>query len=365
MENATILTIKELVNEGRAITGASSLFFSAASHSSSESTSKNPKSRPGTVDSDFSSKFLAPLNHPAVIVGTLALPSETLKCPNRYCFRFSDGDLTICCDILRFEIRAIGSKICVLAWNFLPMKHCGGFLEIIKWKFVDTGNLLSRCSGIGSFPLVPSLRLPQNGDRKSRYSVHGVLESISPVSVVPCMQGESSDSVNLPGFLVHVMACECKVYSRNMIDCGHAFEKSVFVYFCGSVVVSWHPVITKLVGRNVALSGLKRKLVCVGGDSLLVFVTTENSVLHPPWFSKKQLVSKTVVDRRGNCGSYLGFVKGVYMKGKLVEMDEDVWLLLTDQIHNRSHSIRTGCLVRIPLLLHFGVYKMVHFVYLC
>lgn len=348
MENATILTIKELVHKGRAVTGSSSLFFSAATptpHSPSES-------RPGAVDSDFSRKFLEPLNHPAVIVGTLALPSETLKCSNRYCFRFSDGDLTICCDILRFEIRAIGSKICVLSWNFLPMKHCCGFLEIIKWKFVDTDNLVSRCS----FPLIPSLYSPQNVGRKSRYSVCGVLESISPVSVVPCQDGVSSDSVNLPGFLVHIMACECKEYNRDAIDCGHAFEKSVFVYFCGSVAASWHPAITKLVGRNVAFSGLKRKLVYVRGDSLLVFVTNENSVLHPPWLSKKRIVLKAGVDRRGNCGSYLGFVRGLYMRGKLVEMDEDVWLLLTDQIHNRSHSIRTGSLVRIPLLLQLRVY---------
>nr|ACX37401.1 conserved telomere maintenance component 1 [Arabidopsis thaliana] len=345
MENTTILTVKDLVNEGIAVTGASSLFSSAASHSSSESTSTNPKSHPGAVDSDFSRKFLTPLNYPTVIFGTVALPSETLKCPNRYCFRFTDGDLTICCDILGFEFRAIGSKICVLSWNFLPMNHSGGFLEIINWKFVDSGSLLSRCSGISSFPLIPSLYSSQNGDRKSRYSVCGVLESISPVSVVPCMDGVSSDSVNLPGFLVHVMACECKVYSRDAIDCGHAFERSVFVYFCGLEAASWHPVVMKLVGRNVALSGLKRKLVYVRGDSLLVFVTTENSVLHPPWLSKKGTVSKTVVDRRGNCGSYRGYVRGLYLKGKLVEMDEDVWLLLTDQILNRSHSIRTGSLI--------------------
>ncbi|KAL1219943.1 CST complex subunit CTC1 [Cardamine amara subsp. amara] len=342
MENATIITITELLNGGRAVTGSSSLFSSAGSptaHSSSESSSRNPKSRPGAINSDF----IAPLNHPAVIIGTLALPSKTLKCPNRYCFRFSDGDVTVCCDILRFEIRAIGSKICVLSWNFIPMKPCGGFLEIIKWKLVDSGNLLSRCSSNSLFPLNPSLWLSDNGDRKSRYSVHGLLESISPVSVVPCKDGKSDDSVNLPGFLVHIMACECR---RNAIDCGHSFEKSVFVYFYGSVAASWHPAITKLVGRNVALSGLKKKLVYIRKcDSLLVFVTTEISVLHSPWISKKQRVSNTVVEKKGNCGSYLGFVKGVYMKGKLVEMDEDVWLLLTDQILNKSHSIRTGSLI--------------------
>ncbi|VVB08661.1 unnamed protein product [Arabis nemorensis] len=298
-ENATVITITELVHGGRAITGASSLFSSTVkppSHSSSESSTRNPQSRSAAVDSDNTRRFLEPLNYPGVIVGTLALPSETLKCPNRYCFRFTDGNLTICCDILGLEIRAIGSKICVLSWNFLSMSHFNGFLEIIKWKLVNTGQLLSRCTSIDSFPLVPLLNSAQNGDSKSRYSVHCVLESISPVSVVPCMEGDSVDS---------------------------------------------------LVGGNVALSGLKKKLVYTGKcDSLLVvFVTTENSVLRSPWFSKKQLVSKTVVDRKGNCGSYLGFVKGLYMKGKLVELDEDVWILLTDQIHNTPHSVRTDSLI--------------------
>ncbi|CAH2070720.1 unnamed protein product [Thlaspi arvense] len=345
MENATIISIAELVHGGRAVTGASSLYFSIytpASHSSSESVCKNPQSRSGAVDSDWSRKFLAPLNHRAVIVGTLALPSETLKCPNRYCFRFTDGDLTVCCDIIGFEVGAIGSKICVLSWNFLPMRHFGGFLEIIKWKFVDSGKLLD------SFPLCS----PENSDGRSRYSVHGVLESISPVSVVPCMEGDSADSVKVPGFLIRVMACECREYSgKDMLDSigfSHSFEKSVLVYFCGSVAASWHPAITKLVGRNIGLSGMNKKLVYINKcDSLLVFVTTENSVLHSPWVSKKQAVSRSAVERRGNCGSYLGFVKGLYMKGKLVEMEEDVWLLLTDQIHNRSHSIRTGSLIHV------------------
>lgn len=348
MENATVIKISELVHGGQAVTGASSLFFSSASLSSSESGNRDPQSRARTVDSDCSRKYLAPLNYPAVIVGTLSLPSETLRCPNRYCFRFTDGELTICCDIIGLEIGAIGSKICVLSWNFLPMRHSGGFLEIIKWKLAeDTGKLLD------SFPLAPPLRSPQNGDGKSRYSVHGVLESISPVSVVPCMEGNSDNSVNVPvrGFLVRVMACEGKECRRNdvldSIDCSHSFEKSVFVYFCGSVAASWHPAITKLVGRSIAISGMKKKLAYISKcDSMMVFVTTGNSVLHSPWFSKKQEGSKTVVHRRGNCGSYLGLVKGVYLKGKLVELDQDVWVLLTDQIHKRPHSIRTGSLVR-------------------
>ncbi|KAF8106686.1 hypothetical protein N665_0135s0031 [Sinapis alba] len=337
MEKARVITISDLVKEGRAVTGASSLFYSSSPHS------RNSQSRPGTVDSNSSRKFLAPLNYPAVIVGTLALPSETLKCPNRYCFRFTDGVLTICCDIIGFETRAIGRKICVISWNFIPT----GVLEIIKWRFVeDTVEMLSPWC---SFPLVPPRSSVENGGGKSRYSVRGVLESVSPVSVVPL---GSDDSVNVPvkGFLVKVMACECKECRRkdvlDSIDCSHCFDKSVFVYFCGSVAASWHPALVKLVGRNIALSGMTKKLVYISKcDSLLVFVTTDNTLLHSPWISKKDQVLKSVVNGRGNCGSYLGFVNGLYMKGKLVELDEDVWLLLTDQIHNRSHSIRTGSLI--------------------
>ncbi|CAH8380451.1 unnamed protein product [Eruca vesicaria subsp. sativa] len=324
MEKARVITISELVNEGRAVTGASSLFYS----------------RPRTaVDSKSSRKFLAPLKYPAVIVGTLSLPSETLKCPNRYCFRFTDGALTICCDIIGFQIRAIGSKMRVLSWNFIPMKkHRGGVLEIIKWRFVeDTVELLSPWC---SFPLVRSS--VENGGGMSRYSVRGVLESVSPVSVVPL---GSHDSVK--GFLVKLMACECRRKDvLDSIDCSHCFDKSVFVYFCGSVAAGWHPAIVKLVGSHIALSGMKKKLVYISkSDPLLVFVTTENSLLHSPWISKKDDFFKSVVDGLGNCGSYLGFVNGLYLKGKLVELDEDVWLLLTDQIHNRSHSIRTGSLI--------------------
>ncbi|XP_018459469.2 CST complex subunit CTC1 isoform X4 [Raphanus sativus] len=336
METARLIAISDLVNEGRAITGASSLFYSSSPHS------RNPQSRPG-------SKFLSPLNYPAVIDGTLALPSETLKCPNRYCFRFTDGVSTICCDIIGFETRAIGSKIRLLSWNFIPFKNHrrgGGVLEIIKWRFVDDDavELLSRWC---SLPLVPhrSSVVEENGGGggKSRYSVRGVLESVSPVSLVP------DASVNLPvkGFLVKVMACECRRKDvLDSIDCSHCFDKPFFVYFCGSVAATWHPAMVKLVGRNIALSGMKKKLVYISKcDSLLVFVTTENSLLHSPWLSKKDEVLKSVVHGRGNCGSYLGFVNGLYMKGKLVELDEDVWLLLTDQIRNRSHSIRTGSLI--------------------
>ncbi|KAJ0240964.1 CST complex subunit CTC1 [Hirschfeldia incana] len=349
-KEARLITISDLLNEGRAITGASSLFYSSLPPPHT----RNPQSRPHSKNS--SRRFLSPLNYPAVIVGTLSLPSETLKCPNRYCFRFTDdgGVSTICCDIIGFKIRAIGRKIRVLSWNFIPIKkknhhHRGGVLEIIKWRFVEEEDTVELLSTWCSLPLIPQVE--NGGGKKSRYSVRGVLESCSPVSVVPL--GSSDDSVNVPvkGFLVKVMACECRECRRkdvllDSIDCSHCFEKPVFVYFCGSVAATWHPALVKLVGRNIALSGLKKKLVYVRKcDSLLVFVTTENSLLHSRWISKKDEVLKSVVDGGGNCGSYLGFVKGLYMRGKLVELDEDVWLLLTDQIHNRSHSIRTGSLI--------------------
>ncbi|XP_010543099.1 PREDICTED: CST complex subunit CTC1 isoform X2 [Tarenaya hassleriana] len=361
MEGPAVVTVAELVHVGRAVTGASSLCFSACrpnSHSSSVSGARYPQSPASSADSEVISEVLLPFNYTAILVGTLALPSGTLECPNGYCLRFSDDNSTICCDVVGLEVRAIGKKVCVLAWNFLPMEHGGGFLEIIKWKLLDTGKSLDRCSGIGSFPLDTCSRSRQKGDSKSRYGVHGVVESISPVSIVPCSSrgsAKSEDSscpVNLRGFLVSIMACECELCSAKpmlkSVDNGHSFAKPVFIYFCGSMAARWHPVITKLVGSVVALSGMKKKLVYVSkSDSLLVFVTTEKSVLHLPPFLEKGHGSKTVFKKRSKCRSYLGIVKGVFMGGKLVELDEDVWLLLTDRTHHRPHSVRAGSLIHV------------------
>ncbi|KAF2309890.1 hypothetical protein GH714_005509 [Hevea brasiliensis] len=130
MEEAVeLLTISELLRRGRPFTATSSLNSSPSvsvrpPSSKSKSMDKNSQSQPPpprlTTNSNPNLKILAPLSQPAMLVGTLLLPTETLKCPNKNCFQFSDGSSTICCDILDFSVRVIGKKIQVLAWNFIP-----------------------------------------------------------------------------------------------------------------------------------------------------------------------------------------------------------------------------------------------------
>lgn len=247
----------------------------------------------------------------------------------------------------------IGRKIKVVAWNFIPLKCGGGFLEIISWRFLETSGVLSSCSNV--FPLVSESLIESKDSHKARYSVFGGLESVSPVSVVPCVSS-SSVSTNVCGFLAQVLVCECKVCSmkkskmplQDQIEGkdGHWFTKPVIVYFCG-LASSWHPVIEKLVGSVVLLSGLKKKLVFIGDeDSQLMYVTSEKTMLHlPKLFDSRFPVSKTIIKGKGECETYTGTVTGIYMQGMVVELDREVMLLLTDSLIALPHSLRIGAIV--------------------
>lgn len=254
----------------------------------------------------------------------------------------------------------IGKRIRVVAWNFIPLKHCGGggFLEIIRWSFPDSSKLLSCCSSLDSIPLVSdssSSSFSNEDKSKAPYLVHGPIELVSPVFIVPCSIG-ASKSQNLRGFSARIMACECKLCNskdsitvlHNLVEgqyC-HSFTKPWFIYFCGSSSC-WHPAITKLIGNVVTLSGLKKKLVFIGKEeSQLMFVTADHSVLHLPRLPKKWLLfTRNVIEGKGECGVYTGVVKGVYMQGMVVELDKEVWLLLTDQLFTAPHSLRVGSIV--------------------
>lgn len=201
-----------------------------------------------------------------------------------------------------------------------------------------------------TFPLVSGSSSTREDDSKARYRIHGALESVSPVNVVPCNKGlNSSASVNLRGFLLRVMVCECKLCSSKssvIVSSSHSYNKPVFVYFCGAAS-SWHSVITKLIGKIVTVSGLKKKLVYIGKEeSRLMYVTAEKSALHLPRLSKKWVpCEKRVIEGKGECGSYKGIIRGMYMNGMVMELDNEVWLLLTDHLVTPPHSLRVGALV--------------------
>ncbi|KAI9200887.1 hypothetical protein LWI28_014534 [Acer negundo] len=352
-ENVKVLTIAELIKGVRPLTGTSSL-SSCHNRTIPPTSSSNHQLPPGTANFNPNSnpKILTPLNHPAILIGTLTLANS-----NDDCLQFSDISSQICCDILDFNARAIGKKIHVVAWNFIPLKRATGFLEIIKWKFADSSSVLTGCSSGDTFE---SFSLGSGSgstcdsgvnSSKSCYFVHGGLESISPVSVVPCSSpGSLTDSMNIRGFLMRVVACECKLCSSKeykIIQGRHVFTKPVFLYLSGAASC-WHPVMMKLVGNVITISGLKKKLVFIGKDSQLMFVNTEHSVFHVPRLLKKwSPISKTFIRGNGECGVYTGVVKGVYMRGMAVELDSEVWLLLTDKLLTVPHSLRVGAIISV------------------
>ncbi|KAJ6404838.1 hypothetical protein OIU84_012918 [Salix udensis] len=161
-----------------------------------------------------------------------------------------------------FRVNIIGKRIRVLACNFIPLKHfCGGgFLEIIKWSFVDsTSSVISSISSsLHLFPLVSSSPSNEEDHSKARYRVNGPIESISPVFIVPCSIGDSK--------------------SQNLRGNGHCSRENV-------------------------------------------------------------------IRGNGECGVYTGVVRGVYMQGMVVELDKEVWLLLTDQQVTAPHSLREGAII--------------------
>ncbi|XP_030950352.1 CST complex subunit CTC1 isoform X1 [Quercus lobata] len=366
-----LLTISDLIHRNRPITATSSLHSRLPGRPISPKPKPKPKHKPKPPNPTHlnpNPKTLTPLNNPATMIGTLTLPINTspsnpnpnFRCPynNNNCLQFSDDSASICCDVLDLDVRIIGKKIRVLAWNFIPLKRGGWFLEIIKWSFLESsGPGLGRCSNVDTFPLVSgSSSTTTDADPKAWHRIHGALEFISPVSVVPCNKRGVNSS--LRGFLLQVIACECKLCSSKSSKLGlndsirehdtHSYTKPVFVYFCGSASF-WHPVIVKLIGKIVMVSGLNMKLVYIGKkESRLMYVTTEKSALHLCRLSKKwALREKRVMEGKGECGSYKGVIRGVYMEGMVVELDNEVWLLLTEHLLTPPHSLRVGALISV------------------
>lgn len=101
------------------------------------------------------------------------------------------------------------------------------------------------------------------------------------------------------------------------------------------------------------ISGLKKKLIYIANEeSRLMYVTTEKSNLHLTSFLKKCVQNnKTSINGKGEFGTYVGIIRGVYMQGMVVEMDNEVWLLLTDQLLTPPHSLRVGAIVSAVTLL--------------
>ncbi|CAN4085042.1 unnamed protein product [Withania somnifera] len=349
MEQRTLkpLTIAELLRQSRPCTGASSLVFSPSP--------KNPAphispSLPSPTLS--SSKVLRSLSQPTFLTGTVFLPHGEDSPLNCNCFRFSDGFATVCCDILGFNPCMINKKVQILGWNFIPLKCNGGFLEIIRWGFLD---FCSASSDI--FSILSGCCVDQYHSIKARHFVCGVVESVSPVSVVPCRAGPRADTENLRGFLVNVLVCGCKfckskdlrldMRNLNHEMGSHCYNQPEIVYFCGSAS-SWHPVFSRLIRRFISLSGLKKRVVFVGTKvSQLMYVVVDNSLMCIPKLPLQCIPKETDVRGEGELVSYTGTVTRIYMRGMIVELDDELLLLLTDQQLSVPHSVRVGAMVSV------------------
>ncbi|XP_062097662.1 CST complex subunit CTC1 isoform X2 [Humulus lupulus] len=353
MEEAKLLTIADLIHGARPLTASFSLHshlrstaLSTASSHSDQLPSRS-SARPLRPKHDFNSnpnpkpEVLTPLDYPAIVIGTVTLPAvvdgassssnRTLRCSHNSCFQFSDGSSTVCCDILDLDLSMIGKKIRVLGWNFIPFKRGGGFLEIIRWRFSDLECGSPRHFDAESYSLVSGSSHGCENGSKSRYRLHGVLEFISPISVVPCASGAGNlrntaefktiSGLNLRGFLVQILVCECRLCSS---------KESISV-----------------LNDSIQEQSLKKKLVYIGNEqSRLMYVTVEKSSLSISRYRHKFLPSiKLNVEGKGECGSYTGIVRGVYMQGMVVELDNEVWLLLTNQLITPPHSLRVGALI--------------------
>ncbi|XP_021726673.1 CST complex subunit CTC1 [Chenopodium quinoa] len=348
MEGVKLIPISDLLRRRRPISGAVSLLYSPPPPTPPPSINSSKTLNPSTTSR---AKILKSLSQPSIIIGILRLPLFSHS--PHHCFSFSDDSGSLCCDVLEFDLNMIKREIRVIAWNFIPLKQCGGFLEIIRWEFVGccvSGN-------VEFFPLVfdDNDVVGNDCDPKGKYSVYGVLGSVSPVSLIPCV------SENRRGFILEVLCCDCRLCKFK--DCvkisddlglrrdSHCFSRIEYVYFCG-VGSSPYFVFLKLVGSVLLLSGLRKKLVYIENEETrLMFVSTEMTCLSVPKLQQNEGYSfqndKARINGNWELGMYIGVVRSTYMQGMVVELDEDVWLLLTDESLLLPHSVRVGSILSV------------------
>ncbi|KAK8967649.1 CST complex subunit CTC1 [Platanthera guangdongensis] len=336
------ITISDLLSLSRPLTGAASLSPS----SSHPSPLKKHKPPPPPVTSTLTvpllsdtttnpDHFFTPLNRPVLLVGSVDLPID----PYNHFLSISDGSSTICCAVLDFDLKIIGCSIHVLAWNFLPFKpHGGGLLEVIRWSIFPSLALSKD---------MPTLSLQKGLEFSEEKSIVGVLISVSPVFTVPCRnQGPGSDSV---GFLTDIYTCNCsfctKSCSLDRFGCSlwrhtnHCFSISKFVYFVAPSAW-WRLALAKLAGKVIMVSGLKKKMIFVGEKtSYAMYTTTLETSISACQFPVD--ICTRVIEEGA---VYNGVVTGVYMHGMVVELDDKVWLLVTDTNIVPLAAVRVGAI---------------------
>ncbi|XP_076904587.1 CST complex subunit CTC1-like [Bidens hawaiensis] len=344
--------------------------FSAASSLPSGYQNPNPNPNPhnqthqpcSNPQNPNTPKILKPIRSKPLI-GTLTLTTPSSSCLNSSCLKFTDHTATVCCDIINnFDLQIIGQRIKILAFNFIPVKPNCGYLEIIKWHLefdpsdINNKPIDNKPNNFNGFYLnsvVPTYQhtiIP-------RCLLFGLLISVSPVTSVPCTVTKTGTKT-LTGFVAEVTVCECELCSSKdpltlpqgltgIKDKDHIFTKSKIVYFCGDASV-WYPVVSRMVGRTVSVSGMKKKMVFLGeGKSLMMYVTTEKAVIHLPMCTSKTAINGRNANTTNTLNVYTGSITATYMQGMVVELDQKVLVLLTDNQLSMPHGLRIGAIVTV------------------
>ncbi|WOL19865.1 CST complex subunit CTC1 isoform X2 [Canna indica] len=370
MDSIRLLSISDILNISRPLTGAASLHPDSVC---------SPPSKRCKLDCPDEGPIESPLfpsdrNHnpgtltlcdPVILIGTVdLLPCDSdrpLYCLN-HCLSFSDGSSRVCCYVLDFDLNIIGRKIHVLAWNFLPFKHeTGGILEVVRWSLLD----LEAASGCDSLLSIRPVCSSQVADLKACCRVLGIVKSVSPIFCAPCRK-EKEDSqkntrgalvecVDAIGFLAEILTCGCHICrdSRFVTEHGchllkenncHSFTNSELVYFIKPTSL-WRPVLYRLIGKLVTVSRLKKKLVFVGGDSSYVmFVSTTFTMVSLGRLPVNVMPVASLVKSEN---SYNGVITGIYMQGMVIELDDKICVLTTDPVLALQHSLRLGAIVSV------------------
>ncbi|KAF0914822.1 hypothetical protein E2562_031925 [Oryza meyeriana var. granulata] len=304
----------------------------------------------------------APISHRVLLAGTLSLPAagSPVACRS-HCLSLSDSPsaaaaaaatASVCCYLLDFDPDAVGREIHVLAWNYLPSVHHGGVgvLEVVRWRLAEEDTPApGPSSGTGFLKTIPLDCVDAEPDLGIHGYVFGVVRSVSVVFSMPRAERKSNVDAgdNSVGFIAEMMCCACRKcrVTPPEADEQHKFELEKFVYFVDSSS-RWRPVLARMVGRPVSVSGLKKRMVSIGKKgSYSMLVSTRKTMLR--WCPSYPAVLK-LDGSPGNCGGvHTGVITGIYMQGMLVELDETVWLLIDDQQLAPSHSLRVGAVISV------------------
>mgnify|MGYP002775703785 FL=1 len=174
----------------------------------------------------------------------------------------------------------------------------------------------------------------------------------------------------LLGFFVGLTGCnptldcvtpgECILTNTNSSNPKTLMGCMCYIYFSGSPA-AWRPILLALSGRFVSISDLRRKILMAGRNQTKysTYAATRTSIislLSMDLFTNMQGSDHCDFLRKHNnqqnvykgkhLTSYIGVVTDMFIRGRLLELDGCIWLLLIHQPLSQVHGLRVGATVR-------------------